>query len=205
LPLLARMKDRVRRGFGIVGLSALVIHGCAEDDESPSGSRSAAGEAGNEQAAAGNAAGGATPHAAGGEASVGGDRSADPDVGGAGGQANTCAYPLSELCGPHPEACPMSPDDLVLDLCHVENVTRFDSSCDGVVIRRSDGVHTTILSFDAAEALTGVVVDSDVASACEDGSLSSTTIYGSICDPEGPGEDLCAGVGGVGGVGGQGG
>ncbi|HYJ07423.1 MAG TPA: hypothetical protein VEX18_00400, partial [Polyangiaceae bacterium] len=120
-----------------------------------------------------------------------------------GGAAGCGPYPLSELCDPEPASCPASPEDVPLNLCHIENVERFASSCDGVVVRRGDGLITTTLSFDAVGSLTGVVIKGDVPDTCEDGGQSSTVAYGDNCEPDGPAEDLCLGAGGTGGAGGE--
>jgi hypothetical protein len=115
-------------------------------------------------------------------------------------------FPLSELCGVQPAACPSLVELDAARYCNAHaTVTSRELSCGGQVIVAEYGLGAETWGFDASGTLKYKREDSDVYDTCPDHTgASASTVWGELpCSATGPATSLCD-AGGAGGGGGAG-
>jgi hypothetical protein len=204
------MQHGMGKWLFMMALVASSAWACDDDGDVPTGT---AGSGGKSEGGEGGTAGSAGLGGTGGEAAGagGGAGTCEDDAEGC-PEADACGpFPLSELCGAQPAACP-SLDELD-SIGHCDRgdpevtVTSRELSCGGQVIVADYGLGKDTWGFDASGTLKYKRSDGDVVDICPNQKeVSASTVWGELpCSATGPAISLCdAGGAGGGGAGGGG-
>jgi hypothetical protein len=97
--------------------------------------------------------------------------------------------PLEEACANG--TCPSSPDEVPRECGSMFPTERYATTCGGTMMSRSGGFSGANWVFDENDELVGLETWLDLPHECADGTRSFSTLYGSVCEPEGEAMSVC--------------